>query len=67
VNPLYVLSTSVTSARANRAVTATHPHRLVEGNTWHDPFWGDCHCGRCPADGENMLGGVLMELRDTLR
>jgi ribA/ribD-fused uncharacterized protein len=46
---------------------ATHPHKLVEGNTWHDDFWGDCHCGRCPGDGENMLGIALMELRDTLR
>jgi ribA/ribD-fused uncharacterized protein len=48
-------------------LVATHPHKLVEGNTWHDQFWGDCHCGRCPGDGENMLGAVLMELRDALR
>jgi predicted NAD-dependent protein-ADP-ribosyltransferase YbiA (DUF1768 family) len=27
----------------------------------------ECHCGRCPGDGENMLGVALMELRDTLR
>jgi ribA/ribD-fused uncharacterized protein len=48
-------------------LVATHPHKLVEGNTWHDQFWGECHCGRCPGDGENMLGVVLMELRDRLR
>jgi ribA/ribD-fused uncharacterized protein len=46
---------------------ATHPHTLVEGNTWHDQFWGDCHCGRCPGEGQNMLGVALMELRDKLR
>ena len=46
---------------------ATHPHTLVEGNTWHDQFWGDCYCGRCPGEGANMLGITLMELRDTLR
>lgn len=46
---------------------ATHPHKLVEGNNWHDQFWGDCHCGRCPGEGENMLGVALMELRDELR
>jgi predicted NAD-dependent protein-ADP-ribosyltransferase YbiA (DUF1768 family) len=51
---------------ADRLV-ATHPHKLVEGNTWHDQFWGDCHCGRCPGEGENMLGVALMELRDKLR
>ena len=48
-------------------LVATHPHRLVEGNTWHDQFWGDCHCGRCPGEGENVLGIALMALRDELR
>jgi ribA/ribD-fused uncharacterized protein len=51
---------------ADRLV-ATHPHTLVEGNTWHDDYWGDCHCGRCSVDGENQLGVLLMQLRDELR
>ncbi len=48
---------------------ATHPHTLVEGNTWHDQFWGDCHCGRveCLSQGENVLGVALMLRRDQLR
>lgn len=46
---------------------ATHPHPLVEGNTWHDQFWGDCRCDRCPGQGDNMLGVVLMGLRNELR
>lgn len=50
---------------ADRLV-ATCPHALVEGNTWHDDFWGDCRCSRCPGDGANMLGVTLMELRDML-
>lgn len=48
-------------------LVATHPEKLVEGNTWHDQYWGDCHCGRCHGDGENMLGVALMQLRDELR
>jgi ribA/ribD-fused uncharacterized protein len=48
-------------------LVATHPHTLVEGNTWHDQYWGNCHCGRCPGDGENVLGVALMQLRDELR
>lgn len=48
-------------------LVATHPHELIEGNTWHDQYWGDCRCGRCPGEGENVLGVVLMELRDRLR
>jgi hypothetical protein len=35
---------------------------LVEVNTWNDRFWGVCH-GR----GENMLGKLLMELREELK
>ena len=39
---------------------------IVEGNRWHDNKWGNCHCGReaCDFVGENMLGEILMELRD---
>ena len=40
---------------------------LIEGNTWHDNYWGDCSCNRCKSkSGENMLGILLMELRDKL-
>ena len=40
---------------------------LVETNTWHDQFWGDCRCGRpaCAQPGVNMLGELLMALRAT--
>lgn len=47
---------------------------LVEGNTWHDNYWGDCHCENrdglhpeCRKDGKNMLGYLLMQLRDRIR
>lgn len=42
---------------------------LVEGNTWHDNFWGDCRCGRdsCERPGENWLGAVLMLVRSEAR
>lgn len=42
---------------------------LIEGNTWHDNQWGDCHCGRkaCEIKGKNMLGKVLMEVRKELK
>jgi len=36
--------------------------RLVEGNTWGDTYWGMYH-GR----GSNMLGNILMIIRDELR
>lgn len=48
---------------------------LVEGNHWHDNFWGVCNCDKCrdswpsPFDpvGQNWLGKLLMERRDANR
>ena len=41
---------------------------LVEGNTWHDNYWGNCTCDKCHAkEGVNMLGQLLMELRKNIR
>ena len=40
---------------------------LVEGNDWHDVFWGKCHCRTHRGRGENWLGVLLMSRRDALR
>jgi ribA/ribD-fused uncharacterized protein len=51
-----------------KLLLATGDAELVEGNTWHDNFWGDCRCSRCQAiSGENRLGRLLMEVRQRLR
>jgi ribA/ribD-fused uncharacterized protein len=40
---------------------------LIEGNTWHDNFWGDCNCPECTyTPGKNCLGILLMQVRDEL-
>lgn len=47
----------------------TSPAELVEGNTWNDKFWGvpvDRH-GFRTKPGENMLGKLLMHIRDDLK
>jgi len=43
----------------------TGSQELVEGNYWHDNFFGDCNCKRCGGviTGLNMLGILLMKLR----
>lgn len=48
-----------------KQLTATDGHELIEGNRWHDQFWGDCYCGRtrCGVPGRNMLGKILMLIR----
>ena len=41
---------------------------LVEGNKHHDNYWGQCICERCLAKnvaGQNRLGKILMEIRDS--
>jgi ribA/ribD-fused uncharacterized protein len=46
---------------------ATGDAELVEGNNWHDRHWGKCNCKNCGGEGKNMLGKMLMQLRDELR
>lgn len=35
---------------------------LVEGNFWHDKFWGICFCISC-GQGQNKLGRILHSVR----
>lgn len=39
---------------------------LVEGNYWHDNFWGSCYCVKCNNSGNNNLGKLLMKIRGEL-
>jgi len=41
---------------------------LVEGNYWHDNFWGKCACARpeCSNTGKNWLGELLMQIREDI-
>lgn len=50
-------------------LVATDDVLLVEGNNWHDNYWGDCRCNReaCVPLGHNHLGMLLMRVRDELR
>jgi ribA/ribD-fused uncharacterized protein len=51
-----------------KRLLATGEAELVEGNTWHDNFWGDCRCDRCASSpGQNWLGRILMEVRQQLQ
>lgn len=42
----------------------TEGFELIEGNFWHDNFWGACSCDKCKQiEKQNMLGKLLMEVR----
>lgn len=41
---------------------------LIEGNWWHDNYWGDCNCQKCrDIPGKNQLGITLMKVREELQ
>lgn len=47
---------------------ATGNSTLIEGNTWHDNYWGDCVCNECKnIYGKNQLGITLMKIREQLK
>jgi ribA/ribD-fused uncharacterized protein len=45
---------------------ATGNKALIEGNNWHDTFWGVCTCPNCEW-GKNVLGELLMQVREEIR
>lgn len=45
----------------------THPNILIEGNYWHDNYWGFCTCSKCrDIKKQNNLGKILMRIREEL-
>lgn len=49
-------------AELQEKLLATNDATLVEGNQWHDTFWGVCN-----GVGQNNLGQILMNVRGILR
>lgn len=46
----------------------TGTEEIVEGNYWHDNYWGNCTCDKCKnIEGKNQLGKILMTIRDNRR
>lgn len=45
-------------------VDSTKGLELVEGNWWHDRFFGRCTCPKHKGEGENWLGRLIMAVRD---
>jgi ribA/ribD-fused uncharacterized protein len=47
-------------------LAATGDQEIIEGNSWHDNFWGVCDCAECydsNKKGQNNLGKLLMKIR----
>jgi ribA/ribD-fused uncharacterized protein len=66
-----ILKQKFTPTILRRKLFATFTAELIEGNYWHDVYWGVCtgsSCKQAPHEpfGENHLGKILMELRTSL-
>jgi conserved hypothetical protein, ribA/ribD-fused len=56
-----------TNPEAMKVLLDTGDEELVEGNYWHDQFWGQCFCKEHLGTGKNTLGHLLMVVRSRLR
>lgn len=62
-----ILSCKFSNGKLKKKLLETGSRKLVEGNYWHDNFWGSCYCPRCKNfQGKNSLGKILMEIRTEL-
>ena len=56
------------SSKLRERLLETGDEELIEGNTWHDNYWGNCSCEKCKdIEGRNQLGKTLMRIRAELR
>lgn len=47
-----------------KKLISTFEYKLIEGNYWHDNYWGNCFCNKCKnINGQNYLGNLLMLIR----
>lgn len=62
-----ILMTKFAVPELREKLKATGGATLIEGNHWHDNRWGKCTCEKCQSkDGQNWLGKILMEIRDSI-
>ena len=62
-----VLNKFLQNPELGKKLVETGDAELVEGNHWHDNFWGSCGCINCGRiAGKNHLGKILMNTRRIL-
>jgi ribA/ribD-fused uncharacterized protein len=59
---LMVLYAKFEDSDLRAKLLATNDEKLVEKNWWNDTYWGVCN-----GKGKNVLGNLLMEVREHLR
>ena len=65
---LLILRNKFSNPEMAEKLLDTGNRELVEGNYWHDNYWGNCTCEKCRnVEGKNKLGQMLMVIRDEQR
>lgn len=61
-----ILRMKFRNAKLKRLLRETGDRMLIEGNYWHDTFWGVCGCTKHERTGQNLLGKILMKIRSEI-
>ena len=51
----------------NELLLATDNQELIQGNQWHDITFGKCYCDKHKGEGDNILGKIIMQIREQLK
>lgn len=61
-----ILRSKFNIPKLKKLLKKTYKHKIVNVNCWHDVFWGVCMCSKHRGTGQNMLGWLLMKIRNDL-
>lgn len=64
---LHLLRQKFSCPKLAKKLLATGIQDIIEGNYWHDQYWGECTCPKhIFVPGKNVLGKLLMRVRSEL-
>lgn len=63
-----ILLAKFSNPELQQKLLSTGYDKLINGNTYHDNYWGNCTCKKCrDTEGSNRLGSNLMLVRNYYR
>ncbi len=64
---LELLKIKFSNPELRKKLKETGDAELIEGNHWHDNYFGKCYCDKCyNTQGQNKLGRMLMLIREEI-
>lgn len=59
-----IIRSKFQSSKLKYFLMKTKPQHIVVKNYWHDLHWGVCSCNKHKFQGKNILGNILIKIRD---